>query len=432
MTLDDRFHAPRAAYTTTIPLTMTDFYRASHSRGKSTKQHFIGTHRSVAPEVTFDRIRPHLSKAGITRVGVVTGLDVVGIPTVMITRPGGRNLSVAQGKGTTLVAAKVSGVMEALEHHHAETIELPLRYATREELLRRAQVLSCAELPSAEFAFSDSAPLLWVSARNALSSRPLWVPYELVHLDFRLPLPAGSGYFAASSTGLASGNDDAEATCHALFEIIERHGTAAFYRLRAEQQSSLRLDLGSVDDPICRNLLASYERAGVQIALWDITGELDVPCFLCDVIDRDRGPWRSLVRARGMGCHNDRTVALARALCEAAQSRLTMIAGSRDDISRRALREARSKEALESAHRQLAGNGERLFTSVPHRRFDCFDDELAWLYDRILALGHDQIAIVDLSKADFPIAVVRVIVPGLAVAPLEGTRGQSPEARQWS
>jgi len=396
------------------------------------KRHFIGTHRSVSPEATLERVQPHLSKAGITRVGVVTGLDVVGIPTVMVTRPAGRSLSVAQGKGTTLVAAKVSGVMEALEHHHAETIELPLRYAAREELLRRALVISCANLPSAGLTFSDSTPLLWVTARNPQSNLPVWVPYELVHLDFRLPLPASSGYFAASSTGLASGNDSAEATCHALFEIIERYSTAAFYRVSAEEQRRLRLDLQSVDDPTCRGLLDRYERAGVQVALWDLTGELEVPCFLCDVSDRDRGAWRSLVRARGMGCHNDRTVALARALCEAAQSRLTMIAGSRDDISRRALGEARSKRALERAHHQLCGNGERLFTSVPHRHFDSFDDELAWLYERLLAAGHDQIAIVDLSKADFPIAVVRVLVPALTVAPLDAARTNTAEVRQWS
>jgi ribosomal protein S12 methylthiotransferase accessory factor len=396
------------------------------------KQHFVGTHRSTSPEATFAHVQPHLSKAGITRVGVVTGLDVVGIPTVMITRPAGRNLSVAQGKGTTLIAAKVSGVMEALEHHHAETIELPLRYAARAELLRRGQVLSCANLPSAGLAFSDSAPLLWVSARNPLSGSAVWVPYEMVHLDFRLPLPAGSGYFAMSSTGLASGNDAAEATCHALFEIIERHSIAAFYQLSAEEQRLSRIDLHSIEDETCRSLLDRYERAGVQVALWDVTGKLEVPCFLCDVSDRDRGPWRSLVRARGMGCHNDRTVALARALCEAAQSRLTMIAGSRDDISRRALREARSKEALTRAALQLRGNGERPLTSVPHRLFDCFDDELAWLYDRISAAGHDQIAIVDLSKADFPIAVVRVVVPGLTVAPLDAARTKTAEVRQWS
>jgi ribosomal protein S12 methylthiotransferase accessory factor len=411
---------------------MTDAQRANPRRAKSMKRHFVGTHRTVSPEATLERVRPHLSKAGITRVGVVTGLDVVGIPTVMVTRPAGRNLSVAQGKGTSLAAARASGVMEALEQHHAETIELPLRYAARGELLRRAQVLSCTNLPSAGATFSDAAPLLWISATSPLSGESLWVPYELVHLDFRLPLPSGSGYFVAGSTGLASGNDAAEATCHALFEVIERHCTAEFYRLSAERQQGLRLDQSSVDDAICRGLLELYERAGVQVAIWDMTSDLEVPCFLCDVIDRERGPWRSLVRARGMGCHSSRAVALVRALCEAAQSRLTMIAGSRDDISRGALARARSPEALNFAHRQLDGNGVRLFADVRERNFDCFDDELAWLCARIGAAGHDQIAVVDLSKVDFPIAVVRVIVPGLMVAHAKPARPEPAEARRWS
>jgi len=51
------------------------------------------------------------------------------------------------------------------------------------------------------------------------------------------------------------------------------------------------------------------------------------------IADRDSDPTRRLPAAAGHGCHPCRAVALSRALTEAAQSRLTMISGSRDDVT---------------------------------------------------------------------------------------------------
>src|SRR6478735_6251482 len=89
------------------------------------KLHRDGTHRTVEPERTLERVQPTLPRIGVTRVAVVTGLDFVGILVVMVCRPNGRSLSVSQGKGVDLVSAKVSGIMEALEAWHAEHILLP-------------------------------------------------------------------------------------------------------------------------------------------------------------------------------------------------------------------------------------------------------------------------------------------------------------------
>ncbi len=71
---------------------------------------------------------------GITRIANITGLDSIGIPVTMVCRPNARSLAVSQGKGLDLVAAKVSGLMESVETYHAETITLPLKIATYEEL----------------------------------------------------------------------------------------------------------------------------------------------------------------------------------------------------------------------------------------------------------------------------------------------------------
>jgi ribosomal protein S12 methylthiotransferase accessory factor YcaO len=64
--------------------------------------------------------------------------------------------------------------------------------------------------------------------------------------------------------------------------------------------------------------------------------------------------FRPMGLARGAGCHLDPTLALSRALCEAAQTRLTRIAGTRDDIGRKETARLRSSEHLEATRRALA------------------------------------------------------------------------------
>src|SRR5580692_11305085 len=102
--------------------------------GDGTKHFHAGTHRVVDPATTLARVLPLAPRMGITRVAVLTGLDVLGIPVVAATRPNSRSIAVHQGKGITLDAAKASAVMEAVETFHAETMSLPLRLAAHDEL----------------------------------------------------------------------------------------------------------------------------------------------------------------------------------------------------------------------------------------------------------------------------------------------------------
>ncbi len=380
------------------------------------RRYFSGTFRTRAPEDTLALITPYLARAGITRVAVVTGLDVIGLPVVMVTRPASRSLSVTQGKGATLAAAKVSGIMEALEHFCAESIDAPLRYASAREMIAQGRrVVDCSRLSRTASALTSGTPISWIAGRSLLDGAEVWLPYELVHLDYRLPLPSGSGHFLASSNGLASGNTLLEASCHALYESIERHETDTFYALPPAAQELCRVKLDSITDELCCQLLERLREAQVRAAVWDLSSDLGVACFLCDLLDQNRDHFRMLARARGIGCHSDRGVALARALCEAAQSRLTMIAGSRDDISRRELCEARSAETWEYASRQIEGGGRasRDFARTPSQSFTNFEQERSWLVGRLARAGHDAPVLVELSQAQLPIAVARVVTPGL-------------------
>jgi ribosomal protein S12 methylthiotransferase accessory factor YcaO len=46
-----------------------------------------GTHRTISPDDTLERIAPKARQIGITRLGNVTGLDRIGIPVTVAIRP---------------------------------------------------------------------------------------------------------------------------------------------------------------------------------------------------------------------------------------------------------------------------------------------------------------------------------------------------------
>lgn len=385
------------------------------SEGRTRKRFKHGSHRWTTPIETFRNASRHLAAMGITRVANVTGLDCIGLPVVMVCRPNARSLSVAQGKGLDLDAARASGLMEAIEQYHAEHITLPLKLATFHELLRTHEVVDVDLLPRTTFsAFHRDLRMLWIEGIDLATDARIWLPYETVHIDFTVPLPPGSGCFPQSSNGLASGNHPLEAICHGICEVIERDAMALWRHGTEDARRGSRLDLATVDDASCRAVLEKYQQAGVYPAVWEITSDLGVPAFYCHILDAEPRPWWPLPEVSGMGCHTTRDVALLRALTEAAQSRLTMIAGSRDDMVRDHYTHhtdpdvlARAREALQAAPQA------RSFLEVPTVDYDTFEEDLAWLETRLGDAGFHRIMLVDLTRPEFDIPVVRVMIPGL-------------------
>lgn len=372
-----------------------------------------GTHRTITPEETLDRLRPHLAPLGITRVANVTGLDRLGIPVVMVCRPNSRSLAVSQGKGLTLAAARASGLLETVELHCAERIALPLLVGSVEDLSPAHRLVELQDLPVARTRRpSDRTVLTWVEGYDVLGREAVWVPYELVSTNAAGPGLPGEGCFCATSNGLASGNTLLEAISHGLCEAVERDATTLWYRRPAAAQADTALDLDSVDDAGCRQVLACCARAGVEALVWETTSDVGIPSFLC-LLQEPGGLHRDA--ALGMGCHPSRAIALLRALTEAAQSRLTLISGARDDLFRDEYEWNHfTAEDLERYHRlQPSGGPRRRFCDAPSHDAATFDDDLRWELTRLRAAGLEHVIVVDLSLPEFPASVVRVVVPGL-------------------
>ncbi|TMJ43029.1 MAG: hypothetical protein E6G89_02475 [Alphaproteobacteria bacterium] len=373
-----------------------------------------GTHRAVSPDETLQRIKPLLARMGITRIANLTGLDRVGIPVVSVMRPNSRSLSVSQGKGIDLAAAKVSGAMEAIESFHAENIENPLRLASHRDMIawgyRLVDVERLARIKDGRF--HADLPLLWIEGRDIVSGEAKWLPYETVHASYTLPLPAGSGCFVASTNGLASGNSTLEAISHAIAEIIERDANTLWNRASDAARARTLIDLGSINSDLCRTVIGRLHQAELAVAAWDITSNTGVPAFYALIVDRRSELAHS---GAGAGAHPAREVALLRALTEAVQVRVNYIAGARDDLdpAEYTAEGIGAKLVFANGLMSLRDGAGKDYRQITTREFDSFRQDIDWMIERLKSVGIEEVIVVDLTKPAFNMPVVRVVIPGL-------------------
>jgi YcaO-like protein with predicted kinase domain len=364
----------------------------------------------LAPSTTLARVRPHASRMGITRLGNVTGLDRIGIPVAVAVRPNSRSVSVSQGKGLDLAQAMASALMEATEGFHAEEIG-GRRLATYRQLAAEWTVVETGAVCATGKPFELGARIPWVEGYDVLRLEACWVPAEIVDTDYTRPR---DGYFLAGSNGLASGNHLIEAIGSAICELVERDAVALWNASGIRGRSLKGLDIASVDDPDCRALLAKYEKAGIAIRLWNVTSDIRIAAFVCDIRDMAEGDPLRLRHFHGSGCHPDRTIALARALTEAAQTRLTYITGIRDDLLPSEYEEPESAEIVDALLDALRQEGEPLsFHEVPSFAASDLSQDLRWELECLRSVGIDRVIAIDLTRPDFAIPVVRVVIPGL-------------------
>jgi ribosomal protein S12 methylthiotransferase accessory factor len=373
-----------------------------------------GTHRTIAPDDTLAHVASAARQIGITRLGNVTGLDRIGIPVAVAVRPNSRSFSVSQGKGLGLSQALASALMEAIELFHGENLAARTVVRSFRELSGETCVVNPGSLCGTGIPLPDRTSIGWIEGYDLLGREACWVPWEVVHTDYTLPTTHTSDHFLSGTNGLASGNHLVEAVSSAICELIERDAVALWHVRDLRERSCCRLDAASIGDNDCRNLLELYETARVAPRLWDVTSDVGIPAFVCDIPAATDDAPGGLRRYRGAGCHPDRGIALARAMTEAAQIRLTYIAGIRDDLPPSDYTES-AEEKLGAALLDaisLAAEA-RSFCDIPSLETDDVAADLRWELERLRAIGVERIVAVDLTHPDFGIPVVRMVIPGL-------------------
>jgi ribosomal protein S12 methylthiotransferase accessory factor len=342
-------------------------------------------------------------RCGVTRVGEITRLDKLGVPVFHAIRPWSRALSVHQGKGLTREEARLGALMEAVESAHAEAFEGPRLVAAWRDLPADERPRHPDDFADTrERALGPAEPVEWTPARRLLDGRRLWVPFEAVSLDFTRPPDPRIG---RSSNGQAAHFSLEAATATALFELIERDAAAAWFALAPADRTATQVALRSVRAPWFRQLLERMRGAGARLALYLAEAVSGFPVVIASLMDDDRLARRP--GAYGVGCDAVAERAMAKAVLEAAQSRLTLIAGARDDIAYAA---------------RTAPRGLGLAPPPPmHMRFvdwasvaDVDAADALAIARRLAAAGYDEAAVVELSGPDDEVVAVKAFAPGLA------------------
>ncbi|HUG61653.1 MAG TPA: YcaO-like family protein [Methylomirabilota bacterium] len=385
--------------------------------------------RACPPEETLARIRPHFSNLGITRVGVVTGLDTVGVPVGVAVRPNGLSLSLHQGKGLTEAAALTSAAMEAVEvalaeraGDHAEEIAPAALYGGAAPLIDLRRLTRCRARridPAVPIAVSRGVDLVSGGDRS--------VPTALVSINHTNLIPGDP--FDRSSDGLASGNTAEEAMLHGLLELVERDAVALSRALPAAHLARRRIAPSRFGSEGVDWLADRIGSAGLILALFDITGEFGLPVVAAMLAPADLERRPDLTAASvcgGYACHPDPARAAIGAITEACQARVTGIAGARDDIGGDWYRRADiGSGPMPGLAALLRANAEADPPPPPDIGGDTAA-RIAGVVERLAARGFAEAVAVTIP-APPGIHVMRMLAPGLEIGP--GANGRHVGAR---
>jgi len=274
-------------------------------------------------------MRPFLADFGITRLARQTGLDAIGIPCWAATRPNARTLAVNMGKGADDDAAMASAIMEAAEYAIAENPDVAVIRATAAALRDAGHTLFDINpwLPQKQ-PLPENLELDWVAGSQVFSGAPVFAPRDALVIGGAQVLTEVS----QSTNGLASGNTLEEATFHALCELIERDATTLWIFKSDTAAAATEIDAKAFADPVIDDLVAQIEAAGLRVTLFDQTTGIGLPVIFALLAPRVQPATRYFDLAAGCGCHPIAARAAIRAITEAAQTRISNIAGGRDDF----------------------------------------------------------------------------------------------------
>ncbi|MEC3980179.1 YcaO-like family protein [Amycolatopsis sp. H20-H5] len=356
-----------------------------------------------------------LEPLGITRVSDVTGLDVLGVPVWHSVRPDaapGLN-TVTSGKGATSRAARVSAVMEAIERWCGEPQGRPSVTASYAELSADRLALDPRRLIlKRSHEWTPDTQLTWWPTTELNRDLEVWVPA----LAIFTPFPPEANLLRSNTIGLAAGNDLDEAVLHALYEVVE-HDCTSFAELLSIGH---RVRLDTLPEQ-ARELIAMFERASVTVTVHAYTNGIGIPTF--SALTEDTHAQDAMLFNGGAGCHLDPEIAVTRAITEAAQSRLAVIGGAREDMDAQDYRRHASYDTVKDAIRRWSdAQPWCAFDDIRSATTGSVGGDLELVLKALARDGLDLALATELSPPDFPFSVAQVVVPGTEFAHLDPER----------
>jgi ribosomal protein S12 methylthiotransferase accessory factor len=257
----------------------------------------------------------------------------------------------------------------------------------------------------------ESVPIDWTPVWSLTNERHKYLPTQLVYYQSKASSDCDAFYSMGCSNGNASGNNLEEAVLQGFCELVERDAVAIWWynRLRKPEVS-----VASFQDPYLLDIVTYYQRLGREVWVLDITSDLRIPVFAAASRLRE-GPEENILI--GLGCHLDAHIALQRALAEMNQ----MIGTAQGDkYSKLAMEDEETVSWLKTAtldnQPYLApDNGiqqpQQLQDYLMLHSTDLLDD--IQLCRHIVEDRGMEVLVLDQTRSDVRMPVVKVIVPGL-------------------
>lgn len=385
-----------------------------------------GTQRVCNEATTLENTKNQLKSIGVTRIADITKLDRLGIPVFSAIRPSAAlgAISIYSGKGSTEQRARISAIMESFERCLAE------RAGTNANL--RSEISSPSLVDTADKAalnykivppdslllpqpLPPGALIDWIMAYDLLNKEEVLVSANAVFHPYEAPGQCQK-LFLSNTNGLASGNVLEEAILHGLLEVIERDAiSTAHYSRNLGKEIVLTKEDGYVYE-----LASRFREEEIELKLWLVSTDTEIPTVIAVSDDlRMKDP---ALLVMGVGSHLKPEIAVSRAITEAAQSRVVQIQGAREDTAREGFIRDVGYERMKRLNWFWFEKGDKISLSEvqdlsrkgPAENIDFILEKLKGIAARVL--------VVDLSRTEIAVPVVRVIIPGFELFTIDSER----------
>lgn len=408
-----------------------------------------GGHRSFAPEETLKALEHHISPiTGI--VGTLRPLspgvgeksltpsfvsshnfvlmpeeDVLDLDSLSASLKSGSG-----GKGKSPTQAKVSALCEAIERYSGTFQEDEFRLRARfknlgaavrpndcmlysaRQLAQRAKWNECGSRSTwVPEAFDEDMEIEWSPVWSLTANKPRYVPTAYCYYGYSRKYKT---WFArADSNGCAAGRSKEEAILQGFMELVERDSIALWWYNRLRKPI---VDLSSFAEPYFQELQDYYKTLHRDLWVFDITSDMLIPTFAAISRRNDKGTEDIIW---GFGAHFDPRLAILRALTEVNQWLPVVCSGSPEKGDTYLSQDAKAIQWWKTAtleNQPYLAPAEKVAFKTQRDYPSGWSEDLAvdvMACVRIAEKKGLETLVLDQTRPDTGLSVVKVIVPGL-------------------
>ncbi len=406
-----------------------------------------GGHRTVPPEATLKKFERMVSPI----TGIIKTLQCVsGTDGVIHVYAAGHNAAIrtdrlddmkkglrnaSAGKGASETQARAGALCEALERYCGEAdgseIRIPgslremrsrygdtvihpnmvMRYSDRQYAEREAWSARKSKFNRVPELLDEEVRIDWTPVWSLTNECHKYLPTQFLYFNARAGEGCNTFYCMSCSNGNASGNTLEEAVLQGFLELVERDATALWWYNMLPKPG---VDIFSFGDAWFTDLAAHYDKMGRDLWALDITSDLGIPTFAAFSALRD-GPEERILF--GLGCHLDARIALQRALAEMNQ--MLGIAREKGGQGELTIEDEEVLSWLTTATRANqpyvvpdTGVSPRTRSDYPILYSGDLLEDIVECRRRVEERGM-EVLVLDQTRPDIGMPVVKVIVPGL-------------------